>query len=343
MKKRFICVFISLALCGLLGLASISLAAEEPWVKKVDMPTARNWFATCTVNGKIYAIGGWNGSADSSALEEYDTVTDTWVKKADMPTARRSLSASVVNGKIYAIGGWNEEQTTLSIVEEYDPVTDTWTKKANMLFRKGTFSASVVSGRIYVFGGFGGSRRAVEEYDPVTNIWTRKTDMPTPRTLLANHAPAVNGKIYVIGGRETNQGPAVSAVEEYDPMTDTWTKKTDMPTARGAMAVAEVNGKIYAIGGQPDSGAFLRTVEEYDPVTDTWAKKEDMPTGRMSISGNAVNGKIYVIGGWNGSQILRTVEKYNWLLAPERMPQSVNAQGKLATQWGSLKATEVSQ
>jgi len=40
----------------------------------------------------------------------------------------------------------------------------------------------------------------------------------------------------------------------------------DMPTARKALASAAVNGKIYAIGGQPVAGwdATLATVEEYD-------------------------------------------------------------------------------
>src|SRR5436305_1126533 len=40
---------------------------------------------------------------------------------------------------------------------------------------------------------------AVEEYDPATNSWRSRAPLPTPR----NHAvgAAVNGKIYVIGGR----------------------------------------------------------------------------------------------------------------------------------------------
>jgi len=96
-------------------------------------------------------------------------------------------------------------------------------------------------------------------------------------------------------------------------MTDTWTKKSDIPTRRHSLSTSAVDGKIYAIGG--DLAGFglavLSTVEEYDPITDTWTKKADMPTGRGYFSTSVVNGKIYAIGG----QILRkgspTVEEYN--------------------------------
>ena len=60
----------------------------------------------------------------------------------------------------------------------------------------------------------------------------------------------VAGKIYVIGGT-TSGGGSLSTVEVYDPATDTWTKKADMPTARFAPATSAVNGFIYVIGGTP--------------------------------------------------------------------------------------------
>ena len=43
---------------SLLGMASISPAAEESWIIKADMPTARVGVSTSVVDGKIYAIGG---------------------------------------------------------------------------------------------------------------------------------------------------------------------------------------------------------------------------------------------------------------------------------------------
>jgi N-acetylneuraminic acid mutarotase len=154
-------------------------------------------------------------------------------------------------------------------VEEYDPTADKWTKRSDIPTRRAMHSAEAVDGKIYVIGGWrwDGPKSTVEEYDPITDKWTRKADMPTARTRLS--ATAVNGKIYAIGGAGSllvNPQVYFSTVEEYDPPTDTWIKKADMPTPRGRLSSSEVNGKIYAIGGSNNKGTALASVvEEYDP------------------------------------------------------------------------------
>ncbi|MFC1793953.1 kelch repeat-containing protein, partial [Planctomycetota bacterium] len=103
-------------------------------------------------------------------------------------------------------------------------------------------------------------------------------------------------------------------VEEYDPATDTWTEKADMPTGRVFLASSVVDGKIYVIGGYNfwGGGAALAAVEEYDPATDTWTKKADMPAPRGALGTSVVNGKVYVIGGnGKGDVTLATVEEYD--------------------------------
>ena len=118
--------------------------------------------------------------------------------------------------------------------------------------------------------------------------------MPTARHLLSTCV--IDGKIYAIGGC-TPQGQYFATVEVYDPVTDTWMKKSNMPTAKLLdYSACVVNGKIYAIGGY-NGQTVLSTVEEYDPKTDKWTRKEDMPTPRCHMSISAVNGKIYAIGG----------------------------------------------
>jgi hypothetical protein len=101
-------------------------------------------------------------------------------------------------------------------------------------------------------------------------------------------------------------------VEKYDPATNTWVKKANMPTARWALSTSAVNGKIYAIGGA-SNGAGLRTVEEYDPATNTWTRKADMPTPRILMSTSVVDGIIYAIGGHRsqGGSAISTVEAYD--------------------------------
>ncbi len=315
------------------------------WTKRADMPTPRHGLATCVVNGKIYAIGGGVLTHDDerlSTVEEYDPAADTWTKKTDMPTARLCVCTAAVNGSIYAISGTHAKDVFVE-VEEYNAEMDTWSRKADIPTPRGGFSTSVVSGKIYAIGGTDSWVKAfstAEEYDPARDKWTKVSDMPTKRAFLSNSA--VNGKIYAIGGAtppygEPNQGAVLAIVEEYDPETDTWTRKADMPTARHSLSTCVVNGKIYAIGGLDITTKALSIVEEYDPTTDTWTKKLDMPTARGGLSASVVNGKIYTFGGaafWEGPG-LPTVEEYD----PETIAVSPRGElhDKLPTTWGKTK------
>ena len=51
--------------------------------------------------------------------------------------------------------------------------------------------------------------------------------------------------------------------------TNTWTKKSPMPTPRGWVSISVVDGIIYAIGGCLGGNGFSAAVEAYDSVTDT--------------------------------------------------------------------------
>ncbi|QUI23008.1 galactose oxidase [Vallitalea pronyensis] len=89
-----------------------------------------------------------------------------------------------------------------------------------------------------------------------------------------------------------------------------WVIRTSMPTARSALGLAEVNGKIYAIGGENSDGTKLNVVEEYTPATDSWTTKASMPTARYALGVVEVNGKIYAIGGSDVGE-LGAVEEYD--------------------------------
>ena len=56
------------------------------------------------------------------------------------------------------------------------------------------------------------------------------------------------GKLYVFGGLAPGWTPK-GLVYEYDPASDAWTKKKNMPIASHHIGLTELNGKIYVIGG----------------------------------------------------------------------------------------------
>jgi hypothetical protein len=95
---------------------------------------------------------------------------------------------------------------------------------------------------------------------------------------------------------------------EYDPSTDTWTDKANMPTARERMASAVVNGRIYVFGGTR-SGSPLVTREAYDPASDTWTTKKAMPTSRLGITRLTPYCALYAltevaVSGWEATDFL---------------------------------------
>ncbi len=86
--------------------------------------------------------------------------------------------------------------------------------------------------------------------------------MPTERTGI--WSATLNGKIYVLGGRGWADDP-LPTVEEYDPATNTWVSKADMPTGRFLLSVAAVAGRIYAIGGATMDYKSLPAIEAFRP------------------------------------------------------------------------------
>ncbi len=56
----------------------------------------------------------------------------------------------------------------------------------------------------------------------------------------------------------------------YDPDRDRWQFVAPMGTKRGCLGLAELDGQIYAVGGQDDQGVKLCSAEKYDPALSEW-------------------------------------------------------------------------
>lgn len=79
-------------------------------------------------DGRLYAIGGFDGTSALGTAEAYDPTTGIWHSLAPMPTPRFELSAvRGPDGRLYAIGGEGEAAPGVyDTVEIYDPATNTW-------------------------------------------------------------------------------------------------------------------------------------------------------------------------------------------------------------------------
>jgi N-acetylneuraminic acid mutarotase len=63
------------------------------------------------------------------------------------------------------------------------------------------------------------------------------------------------------------------------------------------LPVAELNGKLYLLGGYPGTRLTVRTVQIYDIATDRWEIGPSLPQLNNHGMAASVNGKIYLIGG----------------------------------------------
>lgn len=242
---------------------------------------------------------------------------NSFVSRAPMSTARNYLAMVQVSGKLYAIGGLDGATGGfLDLIEEYDPVTNVWTTKNAMPTPRAYLGAAVIGNKIYVIGGRNDptgitSLATVEMYDPAINAWVTKSSMPTARDKLMV-AAASNGKIYAIGGiyGAPFGGEYLQTVEEYDPISDSWASKSDMPTSRGyAAAITLSTGNILVCGGNNWNLGWIAKVEEYNPSTDSWVVRSPMNMPRYGLSGAlGANGKAYTFGGYAGSPAAITEE-----------------------------------
>ena len=252
-------------------------------------------------DGTIYV--GEFGANRVTALIPVDT--GSWTSKQPLPVALLDAGGTALNGKLYVVGGKTASgghQTKLYI---YDPTTDTWSTGQDMP-GPGVENPAVTTynGKLYVFGGatapFSGAVDSSYVYDPATNTWSTLAPMPTARG--GAGAQQINGKIYVVGGMNSN-GASLATLEIYDPATNTWSTGAPMSTRRDNPGTATLGGKLYVFGGRTRNADgstpanILASAEVYDPATNTWAAIAPMPTARRTMVTGTLRGRIQVMGG----------------------------------------------
>ena len=86
------------------------------------------------------------------------------------------------------------------------------------------------------------------------------------------------------------RGP-VLPVAAYDPKTDTWTNKANIPTGR-VMPGGLCRGWDHLRDRRqsPINPSGLATVEAYDPKTNQWTRKSNLPKGLLFLTASVVNG-----------------------------------------------------
>ncbi|MCU0440602.1 MAG: IPT/TIG domain-containing protein [Raineya sp.] len=311
--------------------SSMNFIVNDSWKNVADLAgTSRLSAIAFSIGNKGYVGLGYGINVYYKDFWEYDPTTNTWTQKADFAGTGRAGAVSFSIGEVGFVGlgstGLYPNQTSLNDFWAYDPATNTWISRTSFPggIRYGA-SSFVVNGKAYAGLGYHSSNSVPTyykdwyEYNPITNTWLQKADF-IGNSKNSAFSFAIGNKGYVGGGQENISGTSTATKDlyEYDPLTNSWTRKADLPSnasLRYASASFSIGNKGYVGGGRDNDYKILKDFWAYDPATNTWLQKADasysVPTGGGYITGKAsvvsfvVNGKAYVGTGEDSYSSLR--------------------------------------
>ena len=223
----------------------------------VDGPAC--WQSGVSYGSGAYVFGGYDGKADEKAgLYHYNYGDNQWsyINGPDSVTVCRALGYANSNGVFY-IGGTSGDTLARSDVWCY-VAQSYWEKKPNFPVEQYGGFAVVIDGIVYAGMGKGSSNVCNGKLWTTTDgaaTWNLKTECSIyAGSIFAG--VACNRRIYVIDENYY--------ILEYDPATDIWKTKSQIPTNyRDFHCMYSVNNKIY-IG----LGKTQISIIAYDPLWD---------------------------------------------------------------------------
>lgn len=152
-------------------------------------------------------------------------------------------------------------------------------------------------------------------YEPETDTWG--TCAPAPRDRYRHAAAKLNNKLYLFGGRTVSDG-LITEVDEFDPVSDTWSGSPwSWAGASSDLAAFTDGSEAYLVGGYDGGYTALATLSKYNPSSQSLTTLASMPGGgRGDIAAVSAAGQAshLVIGGFGSGSFcdpLKRVEEFN--------------------------------
>jgi N-acetylneuraminic acid mutarotase len=278
---------------------------NQSWSQKANIPSGAGSYINFSTNGKGYMMAPF-----STALLEYNPTTNTWTTKAAFPgTPRESAVAFTIGSKGYIATGVQMDGGLLNDLWEYNAIANTWTQRAN--FPGGARQNAIafsIGGNGYLGTGYDGTiKNDFWEYNPTTNVWTPKTDFGGGMRAEAVGF-SIGDKGYIGTGTSSLDNTGLkNDLWEFNPGTNSWTQKANLPAAARVVAVAFSLGmKAYLGTGSGDinagPGPFYHDFWRYDPSTNAWTSQPDYPgAGSFLLSGFSIGANAFVGAGEGGA------------------------------------------
>ena len=262
------------------------------------------------------------GLTDSSTVTVTEVQDDcNWIDLSNSNLNKVESQSVKIGDKLYVLAGFVENLKITGTTEIYDTNLDEWSLGTPMPLPVTHMGVAVVNEEIWIIGGFVGDNPGiatdqVQIYNTVSNTWRSGTALPAPR---ASGASVLNGsKIHYFGGllpdRLTDVGNHY--VLDLNDLNSGWSELAPLPDPRNHLSAANINGLIYAIGGQFGHDNLVidqKLVDVYNPDNDQWSNIADLPFERSHFEpGTTVyNGKIIIAGGRQGNIFFNNITEYD--------------------------------
>jgi hypothetical protein len=192
---------------------------RDQWEYGASLKYPRRNCAAAELDGRIYAIGGFDGSKIVSSVEGFDARLKSWMLLEPLPNPRSSAMACAQGGKIWVLGGTSG--TRERTVDVFDPRAARWeSSKVEMLEVRSAGQAACCVNHVFALGGTDNGQNihsTMECMDADDTTFSLRQPMLEPRMDFA--ASVISDSIMVGGGQN---GGVLSTTEFYRPELDEW-------------------------------------------------------------------------------------------------------------------------
>ncbi|MBX3239029.1 MAG: hypothetical protein KIT80_09630 [Chitinophagaceae bacterium] len=199
----------------------------------------------------------------------------------------------------YDEGSWNKIYYSVPVNFKY-PIVQTVNNEAFVL---GGFFDTTFSNGSHI------PLQNVYKFDLANRTWIEKAPLPWPLIRARAISFSIQDKIYVglgEGGDFFTGAVEYTDIWEYNPQTDTWSRKSDFPgRPRSYASTFVINDKAYVIGGTilHDGhivGDVTNELWEYTPSNDSWRKisYQNGPEPIFSACTFSYDNKGYILSGF---------------------------------------------
>lgn len=275
------------------------------------MPRAVSSFGAAELDGWHYVLGGHTGRTHRYSAESQ---WDGFVRlRADDPSVREELPGGMglqgtalvaAGGKLVRVGGMQAkgsggevELVSVASVAAFDPATRGWSELPALPRPRSSHDAAVIGSRVFIFGGWSLAGHPDEahwfDHGLVLDLarpaqgWQR---LPQPFVQRGVAMAASAREIFVLGGMD-EEGGFSSAVDAFDPTTETWRKAPDYPGEGFGLGAVVKGQRLYVSGRSGELWALALANEE------RWERQGDLVLARSFHRILPAGDELAILGG----------------------------------------------